>query len=93
MKFTKKAFTQWLNGKRSGEKVGNPESIHNCPLCNFLMSQGAKSVSMGFSGRTVDGKRYGNPIWAAAFQSAVCKHVDYDETKYITAKTAFTYLG
>ncbi len=93
MKFTKKAFTEWLNSKRDRESVGYPEDIRKCPLCEFLKSQGAESVSMRIHGRTVNGVWHSNPRWATLFQESVCAYVDTDDRRYITAKTAVAHLG
>lgn len=93
MKFTKKAFAAWLSSMPSRKRVGDPEHVLTCPLCQFLKEQGAKSVVMGITSRTVDGVRHENPRWAATFQRLICLHVDNDSGKTITAGTALRYLN
>lgn len=92
MKFTKKAFAEWLDSKRDRAIAGNPQDRLRCPLCSFLKSQGAKVVNMSFETRVVDGRVYSNPKWAEAFQKLICNHVGEDLDKRITVKTAAAYL-
>lgn len=92
MKFSKRAFTEWLESKTALTRVGKPEDTGNCPLCEFMRDQGAKRVLTFIARREIDGKSYPNPEWARKFQLAACEFVKTDTERQITAKRALSFL-
>lgn len=93
MRFSKKAFQEWLESKTNLTRVGRPEHVFKCPLCEFLKAQGAKSVYMTFDFRTVDKVHTENPMWARKFQHAACDFIEIDDgRRQITAKRALSFL-
>ena len=94
MKFTKKAFSEWLDSKGDRQLVGKPEHPNACPLCEFLWDQ-----EIIFAWVDLDNWRVGGgalrkiPLWAKKFQEAACAHVGLEVEKKITAGTAKKLLA